>query len=72
MYFNESNNTNIDKELKKDKKHKTQSKSEKKSKPSSERVKLFENFRLSPDTLLMFFYGFLLIVGIILIIISTR
>ena len=65
MYFNETNNTNIDKELKKNKKIGPRIEKVKEKKVSSG-----SKFRFSPDTLLMCFYGLLLIVGIILIIVS--
>ena len=63
MYFNETNETNIDDEFKGKKRKKF-----KKERESTEK-KSFK-FRLTPDTLLMCFYGFLLIIGIVLIIIS--
>ena len=68
MYFNDTNNTNIDKELKKGKSIKKRSKTNTKVFD----MKVFKDFRFSPDVLLICFYATLLIAGIILIIISTR
>ena len=66
MYFNESNNTNIDGEFKSEKK----SIFKRKLKPVKDGEK--KKKYITMDTLLMFFYGFLLIVGIVLIIISIN
>ncbi len=65
MYFNDTNDTNIDRELKKGKKIKKERKN---------RESIFKNFnfRFSPDILLICFYALLFIVGIVLIIVSTR
>lgn len=66
MYFNESNDTNIDGEFKSEKK----SLFKRKLKPVKNGEK--KKKHITMDTLLMFFYGFLLIVGIVLIIISIN
>ena len=57
MYFNESNNTNIDRELKKEK-----------AKAPKEKKK----FYFTRDMLLMCFYALLLITGIVMIISFLR
>ena len=67
MYFNETNDTNIDDELKGKKK---KIKKEKKEKVIGEKKEF--KFRFTPDTLLMGFYALLLIVGIVLIVISIK
>ena len=67
MYFNGTNDTNIDDEFGKKKKLKIK-KAPKEPKEPGEKKKIHFN----QDTLLMCFYGLLLIVGIILIIISVK
>ena len=65
MYFNGNNNTNIDDEFGNTKKSIFKRDN---NKGTTEK----KNFHFTQDTLLMCFYGFLLIIGIILIIISIR
>ena len=76
MYFNGANNTNIDDEfgkkkklrLKKNAKESSVTQVPQTSKTPKERKKIHFN----QDTLLMCFYGLLLIVGIVLIIMSLK
>lgn len=65
MYFNGTNDTNIDDELKGKKK-----KIKKEKKQNTEKKEF--KFKFTPDTLLMGFYALLLISGIVLIVISIK
>ena len=71
MYFNETNDTNIDDEFNNGKrKRKKKVKDDMNTNTNTEKKEF--KFRFTPDTLLMCFYGFLLIVGIVLIIICIN